>query len=164
MVKKVNTNNDSNMEGDSSSKGKKIIKTVTNKRNRNSKPSRKRKKNRNSRPSQKKKQNRNSKQSKVEKNNRYTKPSAKLRAKRGVVSVNIETVALTTQSDWSTFYSTAEEQFEASEIYEFLNGRFFSNNQILFLSKRNVFLDICHQFFSLGICVVAVRYCIRIVN
>jgi hypothetical protein len=43
MVKKVNTNNDCNMEGDSSSKGKKIIKTVTNKRNRNSKPSRKKK-------------------------------------------------------------------------------------------------------------------------
>jgi hypothetical protein len=125
MVKKVILNNDSNMEGDNSSKGKKMIKTIANKRNRNSKPSRKRKNNRNSKPSQKKKQNRNLKQSKVDKKNRYTKPSAKVRGKRVIVPVDTENIALTTQSDWSIFYSTVEEQLEASEIYEFLNGRFF---------------------------------------
>ncbi len=98
------------------------------KRNRNSKASNKKKTNRNSKPSKKRKTNRNSKPSKINKSNRYTKPSAEKRYKhKADKSDQVNNVSVT-ESNSINMGSSTEEELQCSEVYQFLNDRFFSNN------------------------------------
>lgn len=132
QIKKDNSNSDLSTVSETIS----LILPAIKKRNRNSKPSRKKKKNRNSKRSQKYKKNRNSKPSKVKcnngnskpskqnKNNLYTKPSAKKRHKGVCNKFNAKSTISSSELKCSNFYSPVEEELESSKVHDFLEDRF----------------------------------------
>ena len=151
MVKKASKKNECEPKQSDTSASVKLSNSHRKKKNRNSKPSKikknntsikptKRKKiNRNSKASQQQKSNRNSKPSKKDKSNRYTKSSAITRHKPKYETSDIANVAFTRESEWSTFNSPAEEHLDCSEIYDYLNERFYFNNIIFFNIDRIIY-------------------------